>query len=167
MVGCSAMLALRSAPHNAVHGANKCLPCVHVVADDKADEACKRVAATPPGGERCARVHCNVRLLKGKRSYPVEGGRVCHDCYDENRGKRKKREEKQQLPATPLRELRQPCVPPAPLLSPEQTHKLSSIVKQAGFGQQGRSLSTPESARVVLQLDAVSNSRRLPCAEER
>jgi hypothetical protein len=108
-----------------------------------------------------------LRTTSGKR-YQVEEGRVCEGCYKKNNKKEQLQEQEQQqppAPATPLREKRQPRVPPPPLLSPEQRRQLSSIKEPTNFCQQGRSLSAPERATIVLQVGALQQLAETPaCA---
>jgi hypothetical protein len=116
-------------------------------------------------GEKCTDCKRPHTKIPGKK-YKSAGGRVCGQCYHKNKENEEQPPQSASTPpSTPLREVRQPCVPLPPLLSPEQTQQLSSITKAAGFGQQGRSLSAPERASVILQVNALQQLAATPsCA---
>lgn len=99
-------------------------------------------------GERC--FHCKRELSRTKGElYGVKPHRICNTCYRDKGLVKQEPPPPSPPPSTPQRKR---TTPAPPVISPEQQKELLSSLKEAGIGKQGRSLSTSDRARVLLQV---------------
>ena len=103
----------------------------------------------PRSGEKCELCNFRFNRVKRPRKYAFEGGHICDGCYKKEREQAEAELERVLLQQVSV--VRTHSAPPS--LTPEKQTQMRTHMKAEAIGQQGKSRSVGEKARVVLALE--------------